>query len=129
MSTNLTLSEKAIRGITSLKNPNYKGTNKSLNFSAESSVTDNLEDFGYKSNKTGFSIGTGFEYYEDFFLNAGISNYIETLKTDSSASTNIQKQKGSYFDTFFNYSLTYDKRNQRFKASDGFKATFTQNIP
>ena len=129
LSTNLTLSEKSIRGLTSLNNPNYKGTNKSLKFSAESSINDNLKDFGYKSNKTGLSIGTGFEYYEDLFLNVGISSYAETLKTDASASTNIQKQKGSYFDTFLNYSFSFDKRNQRFKPSKGFKATFIQNVP
>ena len=129
LSTNLSLSQKSIRGITSLNNPNYKGTNKSLKFSAESSINDNLKDFGYKSNKTGLSIGTGFEYYKDLFLNVGISSYAETLKTDASASTNIQKQKGSYFDTFLNYSFSFDKRNQRFKPSKGFKATFIQNVP
>tara|TARA_B100000767_G_C19766547_1_gene537815 strand:- start:712 stop:2949 length:2238 start_codon:yes stop_codon:yes gene_type:complete len=129
LSTNLSISEKSIRGITSLNNPNYKGTNKSLKLSAESSVTDNLKNFGYKSNKTGLSIGTGFEYYKDLFLNVGISSYAETLKTDASASTNIQKQKGSYFDTFLNYSFSFDKRNQRFKPSKGFKATFIQNVP
>ena len=129
LTTNLSLSAKSIRGLTSLNNPNYKGTNKSLKFSAESSINDNLKDFGYKSNKTGLSIGTGFEYYEDLFLNVGISSYAETLKTDASASTNIQKQKGSYFDTFLNYSFSFDKRNQRFKPSKGFKATFIQNVP
>ena len=129
LTTNLSLSAKSIRGLTSLNNPNYKGTNKSLKFSAESSINDNLKDFGYKSNKTGLSIGTGFEYYKDLFLNVGISSYAETLKTDASASTNIQKQKGSYFDTFLNYSFSFDKRNQRFKPSKGFKATFIQNVP
>tara|TARA_B110000438_G_C15739604_1_gene617848 strand:- start:525 stop:1316 length:792 start_codon:yes stop_codon:yes gene_type:complete len=95
----------------------------------ESTVTDRLENYGYKSNKTGFSIGSGFEYYDDLFLNTGISSYVEKLETDSSASANIKKQKGSYFDTFFNYTFSLDKRNQKFKASDGYKTMFTQNLP
>ena len=127
--SDITLSQEAIKGLLSLKNPNYKGTNKSLNLSAESSVTDRLKDFGYKSNRTGLSAGSGFEYYDDLFLTMGISSYAEKIETDSSASATIKKQKGSFFDTFFNYTLDYDKRNKRFKPSDGYRSIFTQNIP
>ena len=127
--TNLTVSQESIRGIASIKNPNYQGTNRSLSFSVESTVTDRLKNFGYKSNKAGFSIASGFEYYDDFYLTAGLSSYNEKLETDSSASVNMKKQKGSYFDTFFNYTLDYDKRNQRFKTTDGYRSVFTQNIP
>jgi outer membrane protein insertion porin family len=127
--TEFKISEESIRGLVSLNNPNYQGSNRSLNFSMESTVTDRLKNYGYKSNKTGFSIGSGFEYYDDLFLNTGISSYVEKLETDSSASANIKKQKGSYFDTFFNYTFSLDKRNQKFKASDGYKTMFTQNLP
>ena len=113
----------------SLNNPNYKGTNRSLNFSLQSVVTDQLKDFGYKSNKSGLSLGSGYELYDDFYFTTGISSYIETLKTDATASASMAKQKGSYFDTFFNYTLDYDKRNQKFKTSDGFRSKFTQNLP
>ena len=34
------------------------------------------------------------------YWNTGISSYIEKLETDSTASANMKKQKGSYFDTF-----------------------------
>ena len=127
--SNLVVSKESIRGVASLKNPNYQGTNRSLNFSVESNVTDRLKNYGYKSNKTGFSIASGFEYYDNFYVTTGLSSYSEKLETDSSASTNMKKQKGSYFDTFFNYTLDYDKRNQRFKTTDGYRSTFTQNLP
>ena len=127
--TSLTLSASSVRGLFSIKNPNYKGTNKSLNFSIQSIVTDQLKDFGYKSNKSGFSVGSGFELYEDFFFTTGISSYVETLKTDTTASESMAKQKGSYFDTFFNYTLDYDKRNQKYKTSEGFRSKFNQNLP
>jgi len=127
--TSLTFSASSVRGMFSLNNPNYKGTNRSLNFSLQSVVTDQLKDFGYKSNKSGLSLGSGYELYDDFYFTTGISSYIETLKTDATASASMAKQKGSYFDTFFNYTLDYDKRNQKFKTSDGFRSKFTQNLP
>ena len=39
-----------------------------LFISAEATENDNYKTFGYKTNKTGFSIGTNFEYLNDFYL-------------------------------------------------------------
>ena len=127
--TDLAFSQETVKGEISLINPNYKGTNRSLNFSAQSQTTDRLKNFGYKSNKTGFSIGSGFEFYEDYFLNIGTSSYFEDLETDNNASATMKKQNGSYFDTFFNYTLALDQRDQRYRPTDGFISRFTQNIP
>ena len=127
--SDVTFSAETIKGLISLNNPNYKGSNRSLNLSLESSITDRLKDFGYKSNKTGFSIASGFEFYDDLFWSTGISSYIEKIDTDATASASIKKQEGSYFDTFFNHTFSYDKRNQRYKTSDGYISRFTQNVP
>ena len=127
--TDLAISQETVKGIISISNPNYKGSNRSLNLSVESSTTDRLKNFGYESNKTGFTIGSGFEYYDDLYLNISTSSYIEELKTDSSASATLKKQKGSYFDTFFNYTLDYDLRNQKYQPTDGVRSRFTQNVP
>lgn len=127
--TDLSISTETVKGIVSLNNPNYKGSNRSLNFSVESSTTDRLETFGYESNKTGFTIGSGFEYYDNLYLNIGTSTYVEKLTTDSNASATLKKQKGSYFDTFFNYTIDYDLRDQKFQPTDGFRSRFTQNLP
>ena len=128
-SSDLSISPETVKGLIALNNPNYKGTNRSLNTSIESTVTDRLKDFGYKSNKTGFSVGSGFEFYDDLYWNTGISSFVEKLETESTASKAMKKQEGSYFDTFFNQSFIYDKRNQRFKTTDGYLSKFTQNIP
>ena len=125
----ISISQETLKGIISLKNPNYNGSSRSLDFSMESRKTDRLTTYGYESNKTGFSIGSGFEYYDDLFLNLGVSTYVEKLTTDSTATDTLKKQEGSYFDSFFNYTFDYDKRNQRFQPSDGFRSRFTQNIP
>ena len=127
--SDVSVGKESLKGLISLNNPNFKGSSRSLNASLESSLTDRLENFGYKSNKTGFSIGSGYEFYDDLYWNTGISSYVEKLDTDSTASANMKKQEGSYFDTFFNQSFSYDKRNQKYKTTDGFISRFTQNIP
>ena len=128
-SSNASISKESLKGIIALNNPNYNGSNRSLNASLESTVTDRLKNFGYKSNKTGFSVGSSFEFYDDLYWNTGISSYVEKLDTDSTASASMKKQEGSYFDTFFNQTFRYDKRNQKYKTSDGYISRFTQNIP
>ncbi len=128
-SSDLSIGADTVKGLISLNNPNYKGSNRSLNLSIESTVTDRLSNFGYESNKTGFSVGSGYEVYDDLYFTKGISSYVEKLTTVSTASQSIKKQEGSYFDTFFNYTLNYDKRNQSYKATDGYISRFSQNIP
>ena len=128
-SSDISVSAERLNGIISMNNPNYKGSNRSLNTSLESTITDRLKNFGYKSNKTGFSVGSGFEFYDDLYWNTGVSSYVEKLETDNTASASMKKQEGSYFDTFFNHTFSYDKRDQRYKTSDGYISRFTQNIP
>jgi len=128
-SSDLSISAESLTGKVSLDNPNYKGTNRSLNFSAESTTTNRIVNYGYKSMKKGVTIGSAFEYYEDFYVNLGVSSFFERLNTVSTASPNIKKQDGSYFDTFFNYTVAYDKRNQSYKPTDGYISKFTQNFP
>ena len=129
LSSDLSVSSESLKGIISLNNPNFKGSNRSLNASVESTINDRFKNYGYKSEKTGFTIGSGFEFYDDLYLNTGISTYVEKLETDNSASASMKKQEGSYFDTFFNHTFSYDKRNQKYKTSDGYISRFTQNIP
>ena len=129
LSSDLSVSSESLKGIISLNNPNFKGSNRSLNTSIESTINDRFKNYGYKSEKTGFTIGSGFEFYDDLYLNTGISTYVEKLETDNSASASMKKQEGSYFDTFFNHTFSYDKRNQKYKTSDGYISRFTQNIP
>ncbi len=127
--SDLSVSSETVKGILLVENPNYLGTDMLVNFSMESTTTDRLKNYGYKSSKTGLSIGNGFEFYEDLFLRTGISSYIEKIKTDSTASATVKKQKGSFFDTYFNYSFDYDKRNQKYQPSSGYSSKFTQAVP
>ena len=128
-SSSLDLTEETIRGSFNVTNPYFLGTDRMLFAGIQSSETDRLTNFGYKTTKTGFNIGSRFEYYEDFFVTPHFSTYYESLKTSSTASANLTKQKGTYFDMDFDYYIDYDKRNQKYQTSDGFRSRFNQSIP
>ncbi len=129
LDTNLELSPQRIKGSFRTTNPNYRNTDYSLSLSIEADEIDQLSNFGYKSNKTGFSVGTKFEYYDDLFLGLGTSSFYETIETDSTASSRQKKQEGDYWDSFINVDFFYDKRNQKFKTTEGYFSNYILNIP
>ena len=125
--SNFILNEESIKGVFSVNNPNYLNSDKAVYFSAEASDTDRLTDFGYKTTKQGFLIGTSFEYLDNFNLGIGTSNFYEKIETNSTASTRQKKQEGDYWDSFLNLKFDYDKRNQAFQTSDGFRSRYFVN--
>ena len=125
----LNLGTETVRGKFSVNNPNYQNTNKSLNFEVSATETDRLDNSGYKTNKTGFSLGTKFEYFDDLYLTLGNSFFYEKLETDSTASTRQKTQEGDYFDGFIKLNFDYDKRDQKFQTTDGFRSIYGLNIP
>ena len=129
LQSSLDLSEDSIRGVFSINNPNFNDTDKSVYTTLESSEIDKLETSGYKTSRTGFSYGASFEILDDFNFGIGNKNYYQNIETDSTASSLQQKQKGDYWDSFLNLDFIYDKRNQKFKTSDGFKSTYSIELP
>lgn len=129
LATSLNLTEDSLKGEFTVNNPNFNYTGKSLNTSVSSTNVDKLTDNGYKSTKTGFSFGTGFEQYENVYFTPKISNFYEDLTTSSKASASLKKQEGSFFETKFSYGLDYDLRNQKYQTTEGFRSIFNQSIP
>ena len=125
----LNFGTETIKGKFSVNNPNYQNTNKSLNFEVSATETDRLENSGYKTNQTGFSLGTRFEYFDDLYLALGNSFFYEKLETDSTASARQKTQEGDYFDGFIKLKFDYDKRDQKFQTTDGFRSTYGVNLP
>ena len=126
---NATISAEAFKGKFSILNPNYNNSDKSTFFNIQAIEIDQLKDFGYKTNRTGFELGTGFEYLEDFNLNLSTSTFVEKIQTDSTASTRQKTQAGNYLDTFAKFNFDLDKRNQKFKTSDGYRSNYNIQIP
>ncbi len=129
LETNVQLSPERIKGVFRYTNPNYKNTNNLISLAFEADEVDQLTNFGYKSNKTGFSANTNFEFFDDLNFGLGTSSYYEKIETSNSASTRQKKQEGDYWDTFVNLNLNYDKRNQKFKTSEGFFSNYFVNVP
>ena len=129
LSSALRISAERLRGNFTVDNPNFNYSDKSLSTDIYITDTDKLTDFGYKSTDVGFSVGTGFEQYDDLFFKPFFSTNYETLDTNSAASTNLKKQEGSYFTSIFGYTFDLDKRNQRFQTTDGLRSKFTQHLP
>ena len=88
-----------------------------------------MSNFGYETTKTGLSFGTTYEQFRDVYFSPSFSNYYETLKTSSKASSTKKSQEGNYFDSEFSYGLSLNKLNQNFQPTDGYKSSFYQTIP
>ena len=129
LDSNITVNESSLKGKFSFTNPNYKNSDKSIYGNIQAIEINKFSDFGYKTNKTGLSFGTGFELYDDLNASFGVQSLYEVIDTDSSASDLQKKQKGDYFDNFFDLSFNYDKRNQRFQPSEGYKSIYKSSIP
>ena len=129
LDSNLSVSESRIKGNLLISNPNFNNSDKSLDLSVQSSVTDRLSTFGYKSNVTGFSVGTKFEYLDDLKLGLSTKSTIEKITVDSTASTRQKTQEGNYFDNYFGLEFIYDKRNQKFQTTDGFFSNYGLDLP
>ena len=129
LETNLSLGSDKLEGNFSVSNPNFNNTDKSIRFGIQANETDKLSTFGYKSKKIGSLIGTKFEYLEDFRLGLQLSSFIEDIETDSTASARQKKQEGNYFDTYTKLEFDYDKRNQKYKTSDGYRSYYSIDVP
>ena len=124
-----TITEETLKGKFSVRNPNFRNTDKSINASVEAIEIDRSTDFGYKTTKTGFTFGTDFEFYDDLNLGLGLSNFYEKISTDANASTLQKTQEGNYWDSFLKLDFNYDKRNQKFQPTDGFRSFYGIDLP
>ena len=129
LDSNVNVSDEKIKGKFIVSNPNYKNSDKNLDLSLDATSVDRLATSGYKSNVTGFSVGTQFEFLDDLRLGLSTKNIIEKIDVDASASTKQKKQDGNYFDSFIGVDFLYDKRNQRYQTTSGFFSNYSVNMP
>ena len=129
LSTSIELSEESLKGQFTYSKPNFAYTDNTLNTSIRSINNDFLSLYGYETDEIGFSVGTSFEQFENFFFSPELDLTIEDLSTNANASSNIKKQEGDYTDFYFNYGLDYDQRNSNFKPKKGQLYQFRQELP
>ncbi len=129
LDANATVTEETVKGKFVVENPNYKNSDKSINAGVEAIEIDRSTEFGYKTKKTGFLFGTDFEILDDLNLGLGLTNFYEKITTDANASALQKSQAGNYWDTFLKLDFDYDKRNQKFQATSGFKSFYSLDVP
>jgi|TARA_Y100000310_G_scaffold114394_1_gene112886 outer membrane protein insertion porin family len=129
LQSSISLNAQSISGSIALRNPNYNYTGNAVFSSLDISSMDKTTNSGFESTTTGFSFGTEFEQYEGVFLSPTISAKFEKIDVQSSASDKIKKMEGNYKNVDFNYSITLDKRDQRFETTSGHKISFVQSLP
>ena len=127
--SNLNISNERVKGKFVVSNPNYRNSDKILDLALEATSIDRSDTSGYKSNVTGFSIGTKFEYLDDLRFGLSTRNNIEKIDVDASASAKQKKQDGNYFDSFIGLDFFYDKRNQKYQTTSGFFSGYNLNLP
>ena len=129
LNTSLTLTDQTIKGQFNVVNPNFRNSDKSINLNIEALEIDRTKNFGYKTNRVGFSVGTAFEYFEDLDLAINVDNFYEKITTDGSASALQKTQDGNYWDTFLRLGFDQDKRNQKYETNDGYRSSYSIGLP
>ena len=129
LNTNIALTKKGAKGSFTYEQPNFNYSDNSLLTSISSTSTDNLADFGYKTGETTIALATKFQQYDNLYFTPQLKSSYENLETTSKASTSLKKQEGNYFDTYFNYALDLDHRNNSYQTTDGTRYTFNQELP
>ena len=84
---------------------------------------------GYENTLMNFNIGTEFEQYRDIYFAPDLSFTIDDLTVDSTASSQLKKQAGTFQDITFSYAIKADKRNRRYMPTDGHIFRFKQSLP
>ena len=126
---NGTITAETFKGLFSVTNPNYNNTDKAVFANIQAIEIDQFKNYGYKTNKTGFEVGTNFEYLDNLNIGLSTSSFYEKIETDATASARQQKQEGNYWDTFLKFYIDYDNRNQKFRPTDGFRSSYDVDLP
>ena len=128
VSFDLEVDNESLTGEFNYNDPNYDFLGNSLNYSILNQTNDK-PDQGYENSITSASVGTSFEQFKDVYLTLNLSASHDDLRTNSSASSSLQKQKGTYNDITSSYKFSYDTRDRSFNPTSGSILTFGQSLP
>ena len=78
--SNISLTSETLKGNLNLFNPNFNNSDKSIFLNFEALEIDRTKTSGYKTNKTGISTGTKFEYLSDFNFGLSGKSTIEKIQ-------------------------------------------------
>jgi len=122
------IDEESLAGKLSYSNPNYNFLGNSINYFVKSEKNDK-PDLGYENSVISSGIGTSFEQYKDVRVRLGLSASYDDLQTESSASTSLQSQAGTFGEFAANYTFSFDNRDRVFMPTAGSITSFSQELP
>ena len=128
VSSFIDVSSESLKGSVQLTDPDYRFSGNEVTYHVSSAKNDK-PDSGYENSVLSTGIGTSFEQYRDIYVSPSLNLTYDEMTVQSSASSNLKKQAGSFTDLAFNYGLTSDKRNNRFMPTDGYVSSFNQEFP
>ncbi len=120
--------EESIEGRLDYSDPNYNFLGNSIGYSFYSENNDRPNQ-GYENTLLGASVATKFEQYENIFVSLGLSASYDELRTDSSASSSLKKQKGEFTELAADYGFSYDTRDRTFMPTSGSIIGLFQTLP
>ena len=129
VNTAMNISTEKLSGKVQLVDPNYNYSGNTVSAGFEVASTDRSATTGYQSKSSGFALGTSFEQWESIYFSPSLDITHENIKTEATASANLKKMEGNYFNADFIYGITKDMRNQRFQPTEGYVVAFRQSIP
>jgi len=129
LKSELNVTEESISGNIAVTNPNFNYSGNEVYTALDVSTTDKESTSGYSSSKSGFSLGTTFEQYENIYLSPNISASYEDVESASDASASIKKMDGTFYNLDFGYGIIADHRNQAFQPTSGYRTSFSQRLP
>jgi len=121
------LSTQQISGILGYATPNFLNSNRNVNISLFSEK-DEFKNTGFENKKIGTINSTNYEIYEDMFIRPNFAIQHDSIIASGSSSALFRSRAGDYLTTSLGYGLTLDKRNSKFKTTEGFITYFDQNL-
>ena len=129
LKSSLNLAEDSLSADIAVKNPNYNYSGNAVFGTLNLASSDMSATSGYESSKTGVSLGTEFEQYEDVYFSPSFSASYEDVEVDADSSQSVKDMQGTYSNIDFLYAITFDKRDQPFQPTSGYKTKFLQSLP
>ena len=128
VTTGVDVNSETFSGSLAFTDPNYNFSGNQLKYFIGNTKNDK-PDSGYKNNIISTGIGTKFEQYRDIYLSPNLTFSYDNLEVKNNASSALKKQKGTFSDLSFDYSIINDKRDRVYGPTDGYLTNFSQTIP
>ena len=111
----------------SLTEPYFNNNPLSITTKIYSNFTDPT-NVNYETEDLGFGLSSSFPLSTDRFLELRYSFFTTEIKTNSNATAYENALAGTDTVSSLGYSLLFDRRNSRFKPSNGFNIKLSQDL-